>query len=176
MSREVWGDPPDPEPNPCDLCEEEMGSTTGCKLCDEFNRANKAEYELSRLKTTLAHRLRILRSRDVYEGRKKENGISVEFLMAVNLLCGIKGVLYPHEIHPGVLAEAEQALLTRENARYLYSVQTGCNCLHDDKPHPIVHAETCPYRIQYGAAYGLTQIGMIESLKEPEEQAQEAAR
>lgn len=153
MNMEVWGYPQEQEPNPCNLCDEEMGSTSDCRLCQEFNRANKAEYELSRFQTTLAHRLRILRSRDVYEGRQKENGISVQFLMAVNLLCGIKGILYPHESEPAMLAEAERALLTNENARYMYSEQPGCNCLHSDKPHPAIHAEDCPYRIQYGPAY-----------------------
>lgn len=153
MSREAWGDPPDQEPNLCDLCNEEMGSTTDCKLCQEFDRANEAEHELSRLKMTLAHRLRILRSRDIYEDRKKENGISVQFLMAVNLLCGIKGILYPHESDPAMLAEAERALLTNANSRYLYSAQPGCNCVHNDKPHPAIHAADCPYKLRYSAAY-----------------------
>lgn len=153
MSREVWGDPPDPEPNPCDLCNAELGSTADCKLCQEFDRANNAEHELSRLKMTLAHRLRILRSRDVYENRKKENGVSVQLLMAIDLLCGIKGVLYPHESDPAMLAEAERALLTNENARYMYSKQPGCNCPYSDKPYPDLHATDCPYKLRYGASY-----------------------
>jgi hypothetical protein len=157
MSWEAWGTPPDPEPNPCELCGEELGSVAGCKLCEESTRADKAELELYRLKATLAHRLRILRSRKVYEDGKKENGVSVEFLTAITLLSGIPGVLEPHEVAPRVLAEAEQALLTYENARYRYSVQPGCNCLHDNKPHPAVHAGTCPYRARYGAAYGLRE-------------------
>lgn len=156
MNMEVWGDPQEGwewEPNPCELCDEEMGSTADCNLCREFNRADRAEYELYRLRSTLAHRLRILRTRDIYKGGNPKNGVSVELIMAMNLLLGIKGVLYPHEFERSWVAEAERALLTNENARYKYPVQPGCNCLHSDKPHPAIHAESCPYRIQYGAVY-----------------------
>lgn len=153
MSWEVWGTPPDPEPNPCALCDEELGSSVGCKLCDEFNRANKAELELMTLRQTLRHRLRILKSRPIYEGKQKENGVSVELLQAITLLCGIPGVLYPHETDARFVAEAEKALLTFENGQYIYSDQPGCNCHYPDKPHPSIHADTCPYRIQYSASW-----------------------
>jgi hypothetical protein len=155
MSWEVWGDPPDPQSNPCELCEEELGSSVGCKLCDEFNRANKAELELMQLRQTLRHRFRILKTRNIYEGAKKENGVSVELLQAMSLLFGIKGVLHPHEYEPVLVAEAEKALLTFENGRHLYSDQPGCNCHYRDKPHPAIHADTCPYRIRFAAAWGM---------------------
>lgn len=116
MSREVWGDPPDPEPDPCELCGEEIGYTKDCRLCTEFVRAETAENELSSLRTTLAHRLRILKSRPFYEDAKKENGVGLEFLMGVTLVSSIKGVLYPHENHPDLVEEAERTLLTSENA------------------------------------------------------------
>ena len=155
MSWEAWGTPPDPEPNPCELCDEELGSSVGCKLCEEFNRANKAERDLMQLRHTLAHRIRILRTRNVYEGAKKENGVSVELLQAITLIAGIPGVLYPHEVESRLLAEAEKALLTMENAGHIYSTQPGCNCHYPEKPHPVIHADTCPYRIRFAAAWGL---------------------
>lgn len=153
MSWEAWGTPDDPEPVICAMCDNDLGSTVGCKLCEATSRADKAESEFYRLKLTLAHRLRIMRSRKVYEDGKKENGISVEMLMAQTLLFGIPGVLLPHETSPLMVAEAEKALLTFENGRYMYSDQPGCNCLHDNKPHPAIHAESCPYRINFSAAY-----------------------
>lgn len=155
MSLEVWGTPEYPEPVMCDLCDNELGSSKNCQCCKEASRADKVQLELVMLKTTLPHRLRILKTRTIYEGGKKENGVSVQLLQAMTLLFGIEGVLYPHEIEPHLLAEAEKALLVFENMQHMYSHQPGCNCLHDNKPHPSIHAETCPYRIRYSAAYGV---------------------
>lgn len=153
MSWEVWGTPEDPEPVMCELCGNELGSSCDCQCCNEASRADKVFSELASLKVTLAHRLRILKSRSIYEDGKKENGVSVELLQAMTLLFGIPGVLHPHEVDPRFVAEAQKALLVFENMRYRYSYQPGCNCLHDNKPHPSIHAETCPYRINYSAAY-----------------------
>jgi hypothetical protein len=110
---------------------------------------------LMQLRQTLRHRFRILKTRNIYEGAKKENGVSVELLQAMSLLFGIKGVLHPHEYEPVLVAEAEKALLTFENGRHLYSDQPGCNCHYRDKPHPAIHADTCPYRIRFAAAWGM---------------------
>lgn len=155
MSWEVWGTPPDPEPVMCNLCENELGSSSDCQCCKEATRADKAELELMTLRQTLRHRLRILKSRNIYEGAKKENGVSVELLQAITLLCGTPSVLYPHETDPRFVAEAEKALLTFENGRHIYSDQPGCNCHYPDKPHPSIHADTCPYRLRFAAAWGL---------------------
>jgi hypothetical protein len=155
MSWEAWGDPPEDDPIICGMCDNPLGSSTDCQCCQEASRASKLQSELSSLKVTLAHRLRIMRSRKVYEDGKKENGISVEMLMAMSLLSGIPGILWPHEVEPRSLAEAEKALLTFENAHCMYSRQPGCNCLHDNKPHPAIHAESCPYRIRFASAYGM---------------------
>lgn len=154
MSLELMGNTPE-EPVMCDLCGERLGSSDDCELCRAVNRADKAESDLATLRTVLAHRLRILGSRPVYEDGKKENGISVEFLMAVTLLSGIKGILHPHEVEPLAVAEAERALLSHDNARYLYSVQPGCNCLHSDKPLPAIHDASCPFRQRYARFTGV---------------------
>jgi hypothetical protein len=159
MSWEAWGTPEDPEPIMCELCDNELGSSTDCQCCKEASRAAKAQSELSSLKGTLAHRLRIMRSRKVYEDGEMAKGISVEMLMAQTLLAGIPGILFPHEVDARFVAEAEKALLTFDNAHCMYSTQPGCNCLHDNKPHPVIHAESCPYRINYSAAWGLKATG-----------------
>jgi hypothetical protein len=164
MSYEVWGDPPDEQPAICQLCDNPLGSSTDCQCCVEAARASKAELELMQLRQTLRHRLRILKTRNIYEGAKKDNGVSVELLRAMSLLFGIKDVLYPHEFEPALVAEAEKALLTFEHAQYLYSDQPGCNCNYPDKPHPSIHADTCPYRVRFAAAWGL-KAGAPEGLK-----------
>lgn len=155
MSYEVWGDPPDEHPIACQLCDNPLGSSTDCQCCQQADRASNAELELMQLRQTLRHRLRILKTRNVYEGAKKGNGVSVELLQAMTLLFGIKGVLHPHEVEPAMVAEAETALLTWENGKHIYSDQPGCNCHYHDKPHPSIHAETCPYRIRFAAAWGM---------------------
>lgn len=120
MSYEAWGEPPDPEPDPCEWCEAEfIGSSADCRLCKEFARAEENSLELVKLRGIVRHRLRILRTRSVYEGGKLENGVSVELLMAMTLLQGVPG-LDLEDVNPVALAEAEKALLTIANGQYIY--------------------------------------------------------
>ena len=46
MSREAWGDPPDPEPQMCPLCGEQWHAE-GCELGAEVSRRLKAEKRCS---------------------------------------------------------------------------------------------------------------------------------
>ena len=48
MSREAWGDPPDPEPQRCPVCDGEWHAE-GCELGEEVSRRLKAEREAHRL-------------------------------------------------------------------------------------------------------------------------------
>lgn len=110
MSWEAWGTPPDPEPNPCPMCEGELGCMDDCELCKAVDMESKAKTALYRLKTTLAHRLRI------YMNCKTD----AERAEAFTLLAGISSVLSPHEIDAAAVAAAEKKLLTFDNARYIY--------------------------------------------------------
>jgi hypothetical protein len=122
MSWEAWGTPDDPEPNPCEMCENEIGSSSDCKLCLEHSRAEKAGSALNNLVISLRHRVRILRSRSVYEQGKKDNGVSVELLQAITLLAATPG-LEMEGLDPRFVVEAQKALLTLENAQYLYAAR-----------------------------------------------------
>ncbi len=52
MSREAWGDPPDPEPECCPMCGQSH-HTDGCEVCDlDIQRIN-AEGEAMRLRADL---------------------------------------------------------------------------------------------------------------------------
>ncbi len=53
MSREAWGDPPDPEPQRCPVCDGEW-HTEGCELGEEVSRRLKAETEARTLRCRYA--------------------------------------------------------------------------------------------------------------------------
>ena len=52
MSREAWGDPPDPEPQCCPNCGEQQ-HTDGCEVCELDKRRIAAEGETIRLRLLL---------------------------------------------------------------------------------------------------------------------------
>lgn len=52
MSREAWGDPPDPEPQRCPVCDGEWHAE-GCELGEEVSRRLKAETEAVTLRGQL---------------------------------------------------------------------------------------------------------------------------
>ena len=52
MSREAWGDPPDPEPQFCPLCGERE-HVEGCELLAMQTRAQAAESKAARMQTAL---------------------------------------------------------------------------------------------------------------------------
>ena len=52
MSCEVWGDPPDPEPQRCPVCDGEWHAE-GCELGEEVSRRLKAETEAVTLRGQL---------------------------------------------------------------------------------------------------------------------------
>ena len=52
MSREAWGDPPDPEPQRCPVCDGERHAE-GCELGEEVSRRLKAETEAVTLRGQL---------------------------------------------------------------------------------------------------------------------------
>lgn len=52
MSREAWGDPPDPEPQFCPNCGEQQ-HTDGCEVCELDKRRIAAESEVNRLRCQL---------------------------------------------------------------------------------------------------------------------------
>jgi hypothetical protein len=52
MSREAWGDPPDPEPQMCPLCGGEWHAE-GCELGQEVARRLKAERAAGKLRAAL---------------------------------------------------------------------------------------------------------------------------
>lgn len=53
MSREAWGDPPDPEPQRCPVCDGEWHAE-GCELGEEVSRRLKAETEARTLRCRYA--------------------------------------------------------------------------------------------------------------------------
>ena len=53
MSREAWGDPPDPEPQRCPVCDGEWHAE-GCVLGEEVSRRLKAETEARTLRCRYA--------------------------------------------------------------------------------------------------------------------------
>ncbi len=119
MSWEAWGTPPDPEPNPCPMCEGEQGCTADCALCFAVQRVETAESAFFRLKRTLAHRLRI------YMNCKTD----AQRAEAFTLLAGISSVLSPGEIDAEAVAAAEKKLLTFDNARHIYPPPTDTAAL-----------------------------------------------
>lgn len=56
----MYDEPPDPEPNPCPFCEEELGHGQGCQHCKMAEQLTKAEGALSSLKHKLQCRARNL--------------------------------------------------------------------------------------------------------------------
>jgi hypothetical protein len=53
VSREAWGDPPDPEPQRCPVCDGEWHAE-GCELGEEVSRRLKAETEARTLRCRYA--------------------------------------------------------------------------------------------------------------------------
>lgn len=71
MSREAWGDPPDPEPQMCPLCGGEY-HVEGCELGEEVSRRLKAESEVSRLRAA------VQQLEAAEEGAKEAFGVVVQ--------------------------------------------------------------------------------------------------
>jgi hypothetical protein len=107
MSWEAWGTPDDPEPVYCELCEEELGSSSECDMCKEHNRADDAELALSKLRMTLAHRVRALQSM-LPEGEAK---------LWLTIMRHDLGI----EVDPEQLAIAQKTCLTFENAYHMFA-------------------------------------------------------
>jgi hypothetical protein len=56
----MYDEPPDPEPNPCPFCEEELGQGSGCEHCTMATQLGNAEIALSTLRHKLHCRARNL--------------------------------------------------------------------------------------------------------------------
>lgn len=93
----MYDEPPDPEPNPCPYCEEELGYGKDCAHCEMVSKLGNTESELSDLKTRLASRARLLADQSIYAEGQRENGIDPRFLMAAGLLLDLGGLKLPDE-------------------------------------------------------------------------------
>lgn len=56
----MFDEPPDPQPNPCPFCEEELGTNAQCEHCRLAAASEKSDAEHSRLKHLLGCRARVL--------------------------------------------------------------------------------------------------------------------
>lgn len=71
MSREAFGDPPDPEPQRCPVCDGEWHAE-GCELGAEVSRRLKAESEVARLRAA------VQQLEAAEEGAKEAFGVVVQ--------------------------------------------------------------------------------------------------
>ncbi len=94
----MYDEPPDPEPNPCPFCEDELGYGKDCAHCSAVEQLSKAQGELSGLKVRLGNRARLLADQPIYAEGKPENGIEPRFLMAAGLLLKLGGVALPDDM------------------------------------------------------------------------------
>lgn len=107
MSREAWGDPPDPEPSFCPLCGE-TNHVDGCELGDMQQRALAAEAEVRRLSrpASLTQRLQ-QRCSDwgAYWRASDAHGVQLTVEQATELLMDALGVEVEIGAHEAPAAE-----------------------------------------------------------------------
>lgn len=94
----MYDEPPDPEPNPCPMCEEELGYGKDCPHCAMAMESAKARAELATLRRTLGSRVRKLADQQVHADDNPANGVSPRFLMAAALLMELGGLKLPDEL------------------------------------------------------------------------------
>lgn len=94
----MYDEPPDPEPNPCPYCEEELGYGHDCAHCKTTSELGDAKAQLSDLKVRLASRVRLLADQPVHADGEPTNGVSPKFLMAAALLMDLGGLKLPDEL------------------------------------------------------------------------------
>lgn len=87
----MYDEPPDPEPNPCPFCEEDLGSNSDCEHCRTANAKSEAEGKLSNLKHLLGCRARWLCMTD------PTGVLSPRFMESIGLLLDLAGLPLPDE-------------------------------------------------------------------------------
>lgn len=87
----MYDEPPDPEPNPCPFCDEELGNNTSCEHCRVVHAARTTEGELSTLKHLLGCRARWLCMTD------PTGPLSPRFMEAIGLLLDLAGLPLPDD-------------------------------------------------------------------------------
>ena len=94
----MYDEPPDPEPNPCPMCEAELGYGEGCAMCKMASELDDANSKLADLKMRLATRVRLLADTPIYAEGERANGIEPRFMMALSLLMDLGGLSMPDEL------------------------------------------------------------------------------
>ncbi len=94
----MYDEPPDPQPNPCPYCEDELGYGKDCQHCETVSKLGETEGKLSNLKFRIASRARLLADQPIYAEGQRESSIDPRFLMAAGLLLDLGGLELPDEL------------------------------------------------------------------------------
>lgn len=90
----MYDEPPEPQSNPCPMCEGELGYTDGCPLCTSERERGDACSERDRLKTLLGHRVRQMLHRPFGMNCQP----SEQHMLAVAMLVDLAGLKLPEEV------------------------------------------------------------------------------
>ena len=93
-----WDEPPDPEPNPCPFCDEELGYGKGCAHCEMAERLAKTEGDLSTLRHRLTCRASWLCATD------PQAPLSPRYMEAIGLVLDLAGLPLPEDFRRQALA------------------------------------------------------------------------
>lgn len=104
----MYDEPPDPEPNPCPFCEEELGCGEGCAHCEMASKAADVEGKLATLRRQIGSRVRVLADLPIYADGQRENGVNPQFLMAAGLLMELGELKLPDDL----MERARRSLLS----------------------------------------------------------------
>lgn len=94
----MYDEPPDPEPNPCPYCEEELGYGRDCAHCAMAAKLAETESALASLKLRIGSRVRALADQQVHADGEPANGVSPRFLMAAALLMELGDLKLPEDM------------------------------------------------------------------------------
>lgn len=94
----MYDEPPDPQPNQCPFCEEELGHGDGCAHCAMADKLNETENALSTLRHRLTCRAGWVCATD------PQSVLSPRFMEAVGLMLDLAGLPLPEDFRRQALA------------------------------------------------------------------------